>query len=52
MDARAEFLDFRFKVLNIAEIVGFFAFQAGQFFLGFAQFCPAAARQRDAPGVG
>lgn len=52
MDARAEFLDFRFEILNIAEIVRFFAFESRQFLFDFAQFGATAARQCNAPGVG
>ncbi|MNJ69766.1 hypothetical protein D3C77_661550 [compost metagenome] len=43
--------NFRFYLLNIAEVIWLFALEACQFFLGFTQFCAAAARQGDAPGM-
>ncbi|MNN73562.1 hypothetical protein D3C81_1896890 [compost metagenome] len=52
VNARAEFFDFCFDFLNIAEVVRFFLLESQKFFLGFAQFCPAAAGQGDPSGVG
>ncbi|MCY1466407.1 hypothetical protein D9M71_847040 [compost metagenome] len=52
VNAGAEFFDFCLKFLYIAEIVRLFLLESQEFFLGFAQFRPAAAREGDAPGVG
>ncbi|MNG04396.1 hypothetical protein D3C84_875220 [compost metagenome] len=52
INARAQAFDFSLDFLDIAEVVRFFLFEACQFVLGFAQFCPAAARQGDTPGMG
>ncbi|MNE09758.1 hypothetical protein D3C80_1024450 [compost metagenome] len=52
IDTCAQTFDFCFYFLNITEVIGFFQLQAGEFFLGQAQFSTAAARQGDAPGMG
>ncbi|MCY1174345.1 hypothetical protein D9M73_145430 [compost metagenome] len=52
VNARAEFFDFSFDFLNIAEVVWLFLLESQKFFLGLTQFCPAAAGQGDPPGVG
>ncbi|MNN95390.1 hypothetical protein D3C81_2141850 [compost metagenome] len=52
MNARAEFFDFCLKVLYIAEVIRLFLLQSQKFFLGFAQFRPAAAGQGDSSRMG
>ncbi|MNG41529.1 hypothetical protein D3C84_1307650 [compost metagenome] len=51
MNARTEFLDFCFELLDVAEVVRFLPFKPQQFLFDFAQFRPAAARQGNAPGM-